>query len=66
MLRIIEAGVYYSAWGFVIQKMHPDYIEFFHAYKGSYGVLFDVMTEIAQRIYGDSHNPSPLFLQDLR
>jgi hypothetical protein len=44
-------------------QMHPEYIEFFHGYDGRYGMLYDVMTEIAQRLYGDPHNPSPLFLR---
>jgi hypothetical protein len=46
-------------------QMHPDYIEFFHAYQGTFEFLFDIMTEIAQRLYGDPHNPSPFFLRIL-
>ncbi|MFA5306156.1 MAG: hypothetical protein WC365_01775 [Candidatus Babeliales bacterium] len=46
-------------------SLHSKHVELWHAYKGHYGVIFDVITEIAQRLYGDPHNQSPLFLRIL-
>jgi hypothetical protein len=47
-------------------QLHVEYDEFFHAYNGKIGILFDVITELMRHTnLIDKDNPSPLFMRFL-